>query len=222
MEDSKDKAIQKPRGKLGSGPAVDASGHQVHIINEAIAFQRYGAVLDRTVRYPCGKDISFDIWSKNWRNTNKFCQCVPFHTSSSSVTMIREYFPAPHNFFWGFPGGNVEKKHGSQLQAIQAELEEEAGLAGGRWISLINEDSPVPQDKYQEDEIYMYLVIDPELKHEPAVQDDEELIIIEREVPISKMKELIFSGQLQANGIATGLLALEKLRDLDLLHPVDR
>uniref|UniRef100_A0A7S0G5W5 Nudix hydrolase domain-containing protein n=1 Tax=Rhodosorus marinus TaxID=101924 RepID=A0A7S0G5W5_9RHOD len=126
--------------------------------------------------------------------------------------MIREYFPAQHKFHFGFPGGNVEGKHGSPLSATQAELEEEAGLYGGEWFPLLDVGRAAPQDKYQEDCLYMYLVVDSQVKETETSTDLEEIITIEHEVPISVVHDRIYKGELQANGIATFLLGLRHLK----------
>ncbi|KAJ8904416.1 hypothetical protein NDN08_000934 [Rhodosorus marinus] len=208
----------KPSGKLGMARAEGDNGTYVDIVTEDVVFKRYGAVLDRCVRYPGGELVKFDIWSKNWRNNNEFCQCVPYDSRTNTVTMIREYFPAQHKFHYGFPGGNVEDKHGSPLSAIQAELEEEAGLYGGEWFPLLDVGKAAPQDKYQEDCLYMYVAVDSQVKEAETSTDVEELITIEHGVPISTVHDRIYKGELQANGIATFLLALRHLKLLE--YPV--
>lgn len=53
-----------PQGKRDAPAATDISGHCVELVSDEVVFKRYGVVFDRTVRYPNGQNVSFDVWSK--------------------------------------------------------------------------------------------------------------------------------------------------------------
>jgi len=82
------------------------------------------------------------------------------------------------------------------------------------WFPLLDVGKAAPQDKYQEDCLYMYVVVDSQVKDAATSTDLEEIITIEHEVPISTVHDRICKGELQANGIATFLLALRHLKFL--------
>mmetsp|Transcript_7672 Transcript_7672/g.16369 ORF Transcript_7672/g.16369 Transcript_7672/m.16369 type:complete len:224 (+) Transcript_7672:158-829(+) len=193
------------------------SGKRVVVQRESVVFKRYGRVVERVVTYPDGSEHAFDIWSKNFRNSQEFAIVVPFNSTTRCVTLVREYYPAPHAFHWGLPAGNVERsRHSTPLGAAKAELAEEAGLTGGEWITLLSESCArgMVQDKYQQDWSHLFLVIDPESLSDGQQTEHEELIEIHHNVSLEKARELVYAGSFQANQTACLLLALDKLHAL--------
>eukprot|EP00597_Dinobryon_sp_UTEXLB2267_P008106 CAMPEP_0170088628 /NCGR_PEP_ID=MMETSP0019_2-20121128/22879_1 /TAXON_ID=98059 /ORGANISM="Dinobryon sp., Strain UTEXLB2267" /LENGTH=116 /DNA_ID=CAMNT_0010307015 /DNA_START=357 /DNA_END=707 /DNA_ORIENTATION=+ len=109
------------------------------------------------------------------------------------------------------------KKHTSPLQAAQFELEEEAHLRSDNWHVLLDEANfTVPLDKYSTNQFYAYLALDCEELEDPKALDDEEYIIIERNISYSKLMGLISTGQINIVSSYAILLALRKLTQLGI------
>jgi 8-oxo-dGTP pyrophosphatase MutT (NUDIX family) len=119
---------------------------------------------------------------------------------------------------YGTVAGMYEtKKHSTPLQAAQFELEEEAHLRSNNWhVLLDNENFTVPIDKYSTNQFYAYLALDCEEVEDPKSLDDEEYIIIERNIPYSRLMELINTGQINMVSSYAILLALRKLTQLGI------
>ena len=109
------------------------------------------------------------------------------------------------------------KKHLTPLEAAQFELEEEAHLRTTQWFPLLSgENVTAPLDKYSTNHFYAYLALDCEEVEHPKPLDDEEFIIIERNVTYKKLTELVSTGQINVVSSYAILLGIRKLRELGI------
>jgi hypothetical protein len=129
--------------------------------------------------------------------------------------MVQTPFEA---FLYGVVAGMYEsKKHRTPLEAAQWELEEEAHLRSTEWHPLLaNADTSMPVEKYSTNEFYAFLALNCEVVDNPKALDEEEFIIIERNVSYPKLMELLHSGQLSVISSFTVLLGIQKLASLGI------
>jgi hypothetical protein len=159
------------------------------ILEETVAYSGWRTITQRKVRMRNGKIVDFDLVGVK---TGPGAVLVfAWDTKTKTGTLIREYMPAPHKILWGLAAGLIEEKHGDDPSvAAQHELEEECHLTGGTWIPLSK--VPSAMDKYSLTAVTPYLVLDPE----PAI---------------------ISNGEMNLVGGWGCMLAIAKLRELDLL-----
>ena len=122
-------------------------------------------------------------------------------------------------FMYGTVAGMYEKKkHSSPLEAAQFELEEEAHLRTSEWYQLLSgdDDTSTPLDKYSTNKFHAYLALNCEEVSNPKPLDDEEYIIIERNVSYRRLMQLVTSGQINVVSSYAILLAIRKLRELGI------
>ena len=120
---------------------------------------------------------------------------------------------------YGTVAGMYEKKkHSSPLEAAQFELEEEAHLRTSEWYPLLSgdDDTSAPLDKYSTNKFHAYLALNCEEVSHPKPLDEEEYIIIERNVSYRRLMQLVTSGQINVVSSYAILLAIRKLRELGI------
>ncbi|GAB5033773.1 nudix family protein [Nannochloropsis oceanica] len=182
--------------------------------------------MQRDVRYPDGREVSFDIMDQPGSSVLVFA----WNSTSHTTTLIEEYAPGSLQVITGpVAGGCEDDKHEDPGHAAVLELEEEAHLVGGRWYSLLEEGGReggreggvqgAPADKYSSTFFNFYLVVDPEREEEGRVRgrDEEELLVVHRGVGEGEVRRLIREGRMTVPAACASLLALEKLRELGLL-----
>lgn len=174
-------------------------------------------MLRRDVKFPNEKIHSFDVLSIK-ENTSSVI-VMTWDSKTQTSTLIQEFHPGVQRLMWGTVAGCFEAhKHSTTLEAAQFELEEEAQLVGGQWIPLLrSEETTAPFDKYSDNRFSPYLVIDPTICQNPKPMDDEEYIVVERGVPLSKILDMVHSGEINVASSYTILLAVQKLKDLNLI-----
>lgn len=191
------------------------------VLSDDVVYDRYARVYAREIRFPNGKQFSFDIWGRVWKNDSfSVVTVVPFDRATGTFTLVREYNIAHARFVYSFPQGCVERsKHRTNQAAAAAELEEEAQLRCDNWINLLEGDEGVgaPQDKYQRESVFYYLCTDASHVDDPAALDPEENIQIVHGVSSTQLRELVAAGALQSNNIAAAVMGMDKLRQLRLL-----
>lgn len=159
------------------------------------------------------------------------------------VTLVREYAHGPHRFVYTLPSGQYERaKHGGGegsggegggggsleeqeaardlLATARAELEEEALLEGGEWHRLLPAGHPgIPEVKWCANAFEPFLCVGPTPHPAPAARDgEEEAAGIEAvRVPLCEFRRLAASGEMLLPSVATGWMAIEKLRELGLV-----
>lgn len=199
--------------KLPRGGAKD--GDDFEILDETVAYSRWRTIVQRKVRMRNGKVVDFDLVGVK---TGEGAVLVfAYDTKTKTATLVREYMPASHKVLWGLAAGLIEEEKHEQdpYVAAQHELEEECHLTGGKWIPLSNEATAM--DKYALTQIHAYLVLDPKPAADPKPLDDEEDIEIVPGVKIEEIMDYIANGQMNLVGGWGCMLAISKLRDLDLI-----
>ncbi len=175
---------------------------------ERVLWRRYATIYERSVRYPDGRVVSFDV-SASGSGDSVFI--FPFNTASGEVTLLREYAPGAHSFSAGFVAGMYEPdKHGSLEGAAWAELSEEAQLKGGVLVPLNRQ--AVMADKYSTNRFHYFLSLDAQQDDAPGTMDLEEFIVVNR-VPLGKVRGMIVNGEFNTPSSLLGMLALEELRN---------
>jgi len=189
------------------------------IISEQIVYKRYICVTDRVVEFPNGDHIKWDIVGHAFNDSNIFVCVFPFDSKTKTVTIIKEYAQATNAMHFGFPCGHFDRHHHKDyLEAAQHELSEESQLKGGKWVDLLPKGHPgVMEVKWCKNRFIPFLVIDPEHDANPLPKDKEEYIEVVRNVPIGKLKELVFNGEMMLHSSQTTFMALNYLEQNHLL-----
>ena len=209
------------RGVGGGGSDWNAEKFGYRVESERVLWKRYKTVVERNVRYPNGKLVSFDIAACRNPITSAGGLCAsvfvfPFCTRTRTTTMLREYAPGGHRFHTGFVAGFYEpQKHGTVEAAARAEMSEEVHLKNGELVMLGN---PIPADKYSDNRFYYFLALDPEKDSTPAKRDDNEVIETIPNVPLDQIRSIIAKGAFNAPNALLGLLALDELRNRGYHH----
>lgn len=189
------------------------------ILSESTVYKRYIEVKDRTVRFPDGREIVWDVAYSSY-----FTLSVAFHSSDRTFTLIREYCQGPNGLRYAWAGGKWEReKTHDLLDSAKAELSEEAGLKGGEWISLLPEGSNgIAELKWSSNLFHPYLVLDPIHDPKPGKQDAEEYIKIHRHVPIRQLRDWILAGEVMLPSVQAAVMAIACLRQRGVeIDPVD-
>eukprot|EP00238_Polyblepharides_amylifera_P011671 CAMPEP_0196584240 /NCGR_PEP_ID=MMETSP1081-20130531/46346_1 /TAXON_ID=36882 /ORGANISM="Pyramimonas amylifera, Strain CCMP720" /LENGTH=234 /DNA_ID=CAMNT_0041905379 /DNA_START=280 /DNA_END=984 /DNA_ORIENTATION=- len=220
-----------------------SSGGAMMVEKEEVVYSRYLTVFNRSVRFPDpatgkpGAVHEFDI-AGHPRADFQFSVVFPFHPAppaasvpaastlngngggrrGGEVTVLREYCQGLNQFLYCLPTGGFDpKKHKNLEDCAIAELSEEAGLCGGSFIRLLPDGHPgIPEVKWSLNRFTPFLVLAPEKDHDPGEQDAEELIEVMR-IDVSRLKELMFSGDMQTPSIVTCSAALEHLEKMGLI-----
>lgn len=195
-----------PRCTLTTGKSAESAGFTVE--RERVLWRRYATIYERSVRYPDGRLVSFDV-SKSGSGDSVFI--FPFNTRTNEVTLLREYAPGDHSFSAGFVAGMYEPdKHNTLEGAAWAELSEEAQLAGGQLIPLNRH--AVQADKYSSNRFHYFLSLDANKDESPGIMDLEEYIEVQS-VPLGQVRGMIVNGDFNTPSSLLGMLALEELRN---------
>ena len=182
------------------------------ITKDQIVFEGYRNIVRRDVTLPNGVSASYDIVSQKHESVVVFV----WDRHRSSCTLIQEYHPGVDRNMFGTVAGMFERdKHSSPLHAAQCELEEEVQLRTSCWYPLLDTAiTSIPLDKYSNNKFWPYLAIDcePVLKAKPM--DEDECIVVEREVSYDRLMQLLSTGQMNMVSAFTVLLAMKKLKEL--------
>lgn len=185
-------------------------------IKEDVVFQGYRNIVRRDVQLPNGKIAQFDVLIQKHLSVVVFI----WDTKTSTTTLIREYHPGPEEFLYGTVAGMYEfHKHTSPLQSAQYELEEEAQLETKYWYSLVDESQAkigMSFDKYSNNHFFPYLALDCTPVMNPKAMDDDEYIMVEKNVTHDRLMNLMKTGQMNVVSTFTILLGLQKLAELGI------
>ena len=184
-------------------------------VHDRVVYTGYRNIVERSFILPHGKNVSYDILQPKHMSVVVFV----FNATSNTTTLIREYHPGTETFMHGVIAGQFEQaKHINALVAAQFELEEEAQLQTDRWIPLLETpDISISLDKYSTNRFYPFLAVDCEYVESPRAMDPEELIYVEREVPLLRVWELIRRAEMNVVSSYTFLLAMQKLQSMGLV-----
>lgn len=198
---------------------------QFRIVKEELCYSRYLNVYNRVVEFPRKKTeetnaesrtVQYDIVGSKTVSFH-YCVVFPFISCTKSVTLIREYAQGANDFLYGVPCGGLSEKHESLEDCVRKELSEEAHLQGGRLIKLIPDGHPgILEVKWCRNRFSPYLVLDPKMDLAPQPQDPEE-IIESLNVDIPTLKEIMYGGNMMLPSIVTCNMALDYLREHQLL-----
>jgi 8-oxo-dGTP pyrophosphatase MutT (NUDIX family) len=182
------------------------------ITSESVAYKRYLTIYDRTVEHPGGHTFSYDIVGHPRAHFHAVW-VFPFHSSDSSVTLLREYAQGPNALVWSLPAGGVDPaKHSSLEGAAQAELSEEALLRGGELARLLPAEHPgLLEAKWCANRWTPFLSLDAQPDEAPGARDAEEVGLEVHRVPVERVRELLLSGEMLPPSIITCQLALAEL-----------
>lgn len=183
------------------------------VVQERVVYNGWRRVIQRDVVLPSGIQTSYDIYTQS-------APCVVifvWDTITKTTTLLREFYPGPMKVMYGAAGGVFEeKKHNSPLECAQMELEEEAQLRADNenWIPLVTGGQGMPFDKYSDNILHPYLVLNCQLVDNPLPMDAEEWIIVERNVSYTRLMDLIVDGQLTFPTTIAALLGTRRLQEL--------
>ena len=163
--------------------------------------------------YPDGREASFDIVGHP-KNAYRFVVAFAFHTTTRSVTVLREFAQAapPHcaTTLVLPTGGYDPKKHPSLLGAAQAELAEEARLCGGTWHALLPEDHPgILESKWCRNRFTPFLCIDPVPNGGAGERDAEEHFESIEQIPLDAVRAALAQGEFMPPSMQTCFSAME-------------
>eukprot|EP01041_Mallomonas_annulata_P010313 gene10313-21516_t len=184
------------------------------VVSEELVYNGWRKVTKRDVIMPNGIRTSYDIFSQGAPSIVVFV----WDRKTRSTTLVREYYPGVKDILYGSVGGVFEeKKHRTPLECAMFELEEEAQLRSDTWIPLLEGDSNgIPFDKYSDNILHPFLVLDCEIVTNPRPMDLEEWIVVERNVPYSKLMELLLSGKMTLPTTFAALLSLRRLEEMGI------
>src|SRR5919112_2108868 len=129
-------------------------------------------------------------------------------TADGEVVLVNQYRPPLDMMEIGLPAGLVEEGERPE-EAARRELSEETGYAGGEWEPLGSlASSPSLKDNWA----YLFLARSVAEITTPD-PDEHELVEVVR-VPVEELLNLVLSGKIvSSSGVATIMLALERLRE---------
>ena len=206
------------------------------VIRNDTAYSGWRKIIRREVVNPNGKSTIYDIVSQSGGSIGVF----PWDIETSTTTLIREYHPGVGKFQYGIIGGMFEsKKHSTSLECAQFELEEEAQLKSDNWIPLLSSsdtsatassssisttssttssslsmNGPVSFDKYSDNVLYPYIALNCKHVDTPRAPDEDEYIVIEKNVTYKRLWEIISTGQMN---IFSSYVTMSALRKLELM-----
>ena len=115
--------------------------------------------------------------------------CVVALDDDKNVYMVRQYRYAAGKEMLEIPAGKLEVGE-DPFEAAKRELSEETGCTAEKWTSL---GVMYPTPGYSSEKLYVYLA--QELKAGEAHLDDGEILIVKK-YPISKLIDMIMSGEI--------------------------
>ena len=129
-------------------------------------------------------------------------------TADGEVVLVSQYRPPLDMMELGLPAGLLEEGEIPE-EAARRELSEETGYAGGEWELLGSvASSPSLKDNWA----YLFLARSVAEITTPD-PDEHELVEVVR-VPVEELLNLVLSGKIvSSSGVATIMLALERLRE---------
>ena len=163
---------------------------------------------------PNAKTVMFDVVTQKSPSVTVFI----WDRVTATATLVQEYHPGVNRMMYGAVAGMFEShKHDTILDCAKSELEEEAQLSSSNWIPLLGEmGASVPFEKYSDNMLHSFLVLDCQPVTNPKPLDDEEYIIIHRNISHSRLIEMIHSGELNIISTYTVLMGIRKLIELGI------
>lgn len=183
------------------------------LVSETLSYKRYQTVHERLVRYPDGREVSFDVVGTASRSS---VFVFPYNTTTRTATLLREYSPGIHGLTYGFVAGMYEpNKHASVEAAAYDELSEEAHLKHGTLIALNS--SEISTDKYSTNSFNFFLSLDACRDEKPKNRDAEEFIEIYENIDVNQIGNMVKQGMFNTPSSLLALLAIDELRKRNLV-----
>jgi hypothetical protein len=191
------------------------SSESCTIVGRKVVYNGWRKVLQKEVIMPNKKSVLFDVVTTNGMPA---IAVFVWDKESCTATILQEYHPGPERMMYGVVAGCFEShKHSSPLECAAAELEEEAHLKTSTLIPLLHDgDTTVPFEKYSDNRFYPYLALDCQPVANPKPLDDEEYIVIHKNVGYKQLMEMISDGRFNVISSYTILMAIRKLKELGL------
>ena len=188
------------------------------VASQKLVYDGWRKIVRKEVVLPNEKNVFFDVVTQKAPSVTVFV----WDRNSSTATLVQEYHPGVNRMMYGAVAGLFEgHKHDTILDCAKSELEEEAQLATDTWIPLMGDMSKnVPFEKYSDNLLHSFLALDCRPVLNPKPLDDEEYIIIHKNVCHSRLLEMIYAGELNIISSYTVLMGLRKLKEMGI--PLDR
>jgi len=182
------------------------------VVSETKVYNGWRKVIKKDVIMPNGAPASFDIFSQGAPSIAVFI----WDRKTKTTTLIQEYYPGLNKVMYGTVGGVFEpKKHKTPLECAQLELEEEAQLRSENWIPLMEgPENSIPFDKYSDNILHPFMVLDCEDVVNPRPIDLEEWIVIERGVSYTRLMEIVMKGEMTLPITLVALLGVKRLQEM--------
>ena len=204
-------------GKL-PGNDVDLStalGYKV--VKEELVYDGWRKVIRKEITMPDSKNVKFDVLTQKGGSVTVFI----WDSKSNTATLIQEYHPGVNRMMYGTVAGMFEShKHETVLDCAKSELEEEAHLSCDNWYPLLEAPLGVPFEKYSDNMLHAYLALDCKPVLNPKPLDDEEHIIIHRNLNYNQLMSLVDNGELNILSSYTVLMAMKKLNQIGVFITV--
>jgi hypothetical protein len=196
------------------------SGVMFEIVEQKETYKRYLTLQNRTVKFPNGKIIEWDVVGHSTKHLPNFVVVFPFDLKTKTTTLIQEYCQGTNELLYTFASGGFDYgKHKTLEDCIRAEMSEEVNLKGGEIVNLLPEGHEgISEVKWCVNKFWPVLVIDPKIDHNPLPKDYEEYIIVHRNVSLERLEELILEGKLLLPSVQTAYIGIKKLKELGFIQ----
>lgn len=206
---------------LRTSSTSSSADDEVEIISSKTVYSsKFRQIVQKKIKFvKRDKTFDFDITSNCG---TRAVAVFAFDRKRMSLCMISEYHPGPEKWMFGLPAGCIESdKHSSVQMAAEMELEEEAQLRAGNgnyYVSLMedSESQFLPMDKYTDNGIHPFLVLDSQLVDDPRAPDEEESITVHRDMSYDQVMDLIRTGRVNTVSAASIFLGYQKLDELNI------
>ena len=184
------------------------------ILGEKVVYSGWRKVIRKEVNMPNDRNVFFDVVTQKAPSVSVFI----WDTQSSTATLVQEYHPGVEKLMYGTVAGMFEAhKHSTVLECAKAELEEEAQLSSNTWIPLLGKPTTcIPFEKYSDNQLYPFLVLNCKSVLNPKPVDDEDYIIIHKNISHARLLDMITSGELNIISSFTVMLAIRKLIEMGI------
>jgi hypothetical protein len=182
------------------------------IHSESLAFKRFIKIWHRKVEFPDGRIIDWDLVGQEGDGPH-FATVFPYSTKSKTVRILKEYAQGINELRYTLVAGGFDNtKHANILDTAVYELSEEARLANGRMICLMDINSNgISELKWCRNRFMPFLCLDPEIDTNPKDRDLEELII-EEDVSLDEFMDIVIRGEMMLPAVQTGIMAINWLK----------
>jgi hypothetical protein len=190
------------------------------ILKQNLLHKRYLHVYNRTVQFPDGKIVDWDIVGHERNSYPNFVVVFPFDCTTKTTTVLLEYCQGVNEALYTFASGAFEpNKHSSIDDCVRAELSEEMQLHGGEMLHLMPiESKGVSELKWCMNRFAPVLVLNPTTDPSPKPADFEECIIeVKQKVSIEELEEIILQGKMLLPSVQTAWMGIKKLKSMGYL-----